>query len=92
MFSITLGSKILENPKEKRDLADEKENLQYNRLKKSTTYSQRQRIVLKNIATNEKSTPKAFWQYKQSILKTRSQIPDIIKPGTLRTPKTMQKK
>lgn len=40
----------------------------------------------KIIANNAKTNPKAFWQYCQSKLKTRTEIPDLIKPGTEDTP------
>ena len=72
----------------RRDLADEEEKLQYNRLKNQIRRLTRKgkKLYEKNIATNVKSNPKAFWQYTHSKLKTRSQIPDIIKPGTEDSP------
>ena len=92
----TLDSKNLKKLKRKnklwskirRDLADEEEKLQYNRLKNQIRRLTRKgkKLYEKNIASNVKSNPKAFWQYTQSKLKTRSQIPDIIKPGTENNP------
>ena len=95
-FSVPLDSKNLKKLKRKnklwnkirRDLADEEEKLQYNRLKNQIRRLTRKgkKLYEKNIASNVKSNPKAFWQYTQSKLKTRSQIPDIIKPGTENNP------
>ena len=39
-----------------------------------------------NIAKNVKTIPEAFWQYVQSIPKSKASIPDLIKPGTEETP------
>ena len=90
-LSVPLDSKNLRKLKRKnklwnkirRDLADEEEKLQYNRLNSQIRRLTRKgkKLCEKNIATNVKSNPKAFWQYTQSKLKIRSQIPDIIKPG-----------
>ena len=95
-FSVPLDSKNLRKLKRKnklwnksrRDLADEEEKLQYNRLKNQIRRLTRKgkKLYAKNIASNVKSNPKAFWQYTQSKLKTISQIPDIIKPGTENNP------
>ena len=40
----------------------------------------------KEIARNCKANPKAFWKYAQQKLKTRSSIPDLVKPGTEHDP------
>ena len=70
-FSVPLDSKNLSKLKRKnklwnkirRDLADEEEKLQYNRLKNQIRRltCKGKKLYEKNIATNVKSNPKAFW-------------------------------
>ena len=74
--------------KVRKNLATEEENLQYKRLRnkvKSLTRKSKKAFE-KKIAKNLKNNPKAFWSYTQSKTKSRSSIPDLIKPGTEKDP------
>ena len=72
----------------RKNLASEEEKLQFKRIRNQIRRLTRKskKMVEKNIAKNAKSNPKAFYKYSQSKLKTRSQIPDLIKPGTEKCP------
>ena len=74
--------------KVRKNLATEEENLQYKRLRnkvKSLTRKSKKAFE-KKIAKNLKNNPKAFWSYTQSKTKSRSTIPDLLKPGTEKDP------
>ena len=95
-FSIPLDEKNLKKLKKKnkmwtkirKDLASEEEKLHYKKLRNQVRRLTRKgkKLHEKTIAKNAKSNPKAFWQYAQSKLKTRSEIPDLIKPGSENEP------
>lgn len=72
----------------RKNLADEEERLQYNKLRNQIRRLTRKskKLIEKNIAQKAKSNPKAFYKYAQSKLKSRSSIPDLIKPGTEKNP------
>ena len=74
--------------KKRMQLASEEEQLRYNRLRNQVRSLTRKgaRFVEKNISKNAKSNPKAFFAYAQSKLKTRSGIPDLVRPGTEKDP------
>ena len=83
--------------KMRKNMATEEEKLGFNRLRNQVTGLCRKakRVVEKVIASKSKSNPKGFWAYTQSKLKTRSSMPDLIKPGTEKNPvfaKTDQEK
>ena len=65
------------------------EKLQFNRLRNQIRRLTKKgtKLLEQTIAKNTKSNPKAFWKYTQSKLKSRSNIPDIIEPGTETDPK-----
>ena len=70
--------------KMRKNLATEEETLGFRRLRNQvkSLCSKAKRIVEKKISKNAKTNPKGFWSYTQSKLKTRSSMPDLIKPGT----------
>ena len=72
----------------RKNLASDEEHLQFKRIRNQIRRLTRKskKMVEKNIAKNAKCNPKAFYKYSQSKLKTRSQIPDLIKPGTEKKP------
>ena len=72
----------------RKNLASEEEQMQFKRIRNQIRRLTRKskKIVEKNIAKLVKSNPKAFYKYSQSKLKTRSSIPDLIKPGTEKNP------
>ena len=72
----------------RKNLADDEEKLQYNRIRNQIRSLTRKstKILEKNITQNVKKNPKGFWKYSQQKLKTRSNIPDLIKPGTEQDP------
>ena len=72
----------------RKNIADEEEKLQYNRLRNQIRSLTRKstKILERNITQNVKTNPKGFWKYSQEKLKTRSNIPDLIKPGTEQNP------
>ena len=72
----------------RRNLASEEEHLQFRRIRNQIRRLTRKskKLIERNIAKKAKSNPKAFYQYSQSKLKTRSQIPDLLKPGTEKNP------
>ena len=74
--------------KMRKNLATEEEKLGYRRLrnKVKSLCAKAKKIVEKKIAKNAKSNPKGFWAYTQSKLKSRSSLPDLIKPGTEKDP------
>ena len=96
-FSIPLDRKNLRNIKKKnrlwnkirKDLASAEEKLQFNRLRNNIRRLTRKgkKLLEQTIAKNTKSNPKVFWKYTQSKLKSRSNIPDIMEPGTENDPK-----
>ena len=64
----------------RRGLADEEEKLHYKRLRnqiRSLTRKAKKKLE-KHIAKQAKSNPKAFWQYSQQKLKTKTGIPDLL--------------
>ena len=87
-LSIPLDQTTLHKIKQKnrtwgrirKELADEEEKLQYNRLRNQVRRLTRKskKLIEKDIAKNSKSNPKAFWKYSQSKLKTRTGIPDLV--------------
>ena len=96
-FSIPLDRENLRKIKKKnrlwtkirKDLASVEEKLQFNRLRNQIRRLTKKgkKLLEQTIAKNTKSNPKAFWKYTQSKLKSRSNIPDIIEPGTETDPK-----
>ena len=68
----------------RKNLATEEEELGFRRLRNQvkSLSTKAKKIVEKKIAYNAKSNPKGFWAYTQSKLKTRSSMPDLIRPGT----------
>ena len=72
----------------RRNLASDEEHMQFKRIRNQIRRLTRKskRLIEKNIAKQAKSNPKAFYKYSQSKLKTRSAIPDLIKPGTEKNP------
>ena len=74
--------------KMRKNLATEEEELSYNRLRNQvkSLCNKAKRSVEKVIAKNSKSNPKGFWAYSQAKLKTKSTMPDLIKPGTEKNP------
>ena len=87
-LSTPLGQTTLHKIKQKKgiwgrirkELADEEEKLQYNRLRNQVRRLTRKskKLIEKDIAKNSKSNPKAFWKYSQSKIKTRTGIPDLV--------------
>ena len=63
--------------------------MRFNRLRNQVRSLTRKgtKLIEKKIAKNAKSNPKAFFAYAQSKLKTRSGIPDLVKPGTEKDPR-----
>lgn len=74
--------------KKRKDLASEEEELQYKKLSNQIRRLTRKgkKLVEKNIANNAKANPKCFYKYAQSKLKSKSTIPDLLKPGTENSP------
>ena len=74
--------------KMRKDLATEEEELRYRRLrnKVKNLCEKAKRVLEKGIAKKAKTNPKSFWAYSQSKLRTRSSMPDLIKPGTEKNP------
>ena len=95
-FSTKFDSETLKKMKKKnkiwsrirRNLASEEEQLQYKRIRNQIRRLTRKskKLIERNIAKNAKTNPKAFYQYSQSKLKTRTSIPDLLKPGTEKKP------
>ena len=88
-FTVPLDKKNLRKLKRKnklwgKELASAEEKLQYNKLRNQIRRLTRKgkKLLEKKIASECKTNPKSFWKYAQHKLKTRSSIPDIIKPGT----------
>ena len=67
--------------KVRKDLTSVEENMQYNRIRNQVRRLTRKakKSMERNIAKNSKSNPKAFWRYTQSKLKSKSNIPDLLK-------------
>ena len=74
--------------KMRKNLATEEEKLGFRRLRNQvkSLCSKAKKIVEKKISKNSKKNPKGFWAYTQSKLKSRSSMPDLIKPGTEKNP------
>ena len=74
--------------KMRKNLASEEEQLSFRRLrnKVKSLCAKAKKVVEKKIAKNAKSNPKGFWAYTQSQLKTKSSMPDLIRPGTEKNP------
>ena len=72
----------------RKNLASEEEQLSFRRLrnKVKSLCAKAKKVVEKKIAKNAKSNPKGFWAYTQSQLKTKSSMPDLIRPGTEKNP------
>ena len=95
-LSVKLDSKTLSLRKKKnkvwsrirKNMASEEEKIGYNRLrnKVKSLCNKAKRAAEKVVAKNAKTNPKGFWSFTQSKLKTKSSMPDLIKPGTEESP------
>ena len=72
----------------RKNLATLEEELHFKQLRNQIRSLTRKskKLIEKKVAKNAKSNPKAFWAYAQSKLKTRAGIPDLVKPGTEKSP------
>ena len=87
-FTIPLSQENLRKIKQKnklwskkrKNLADEEQKLNYNRIRNQirTLTRKGKKLYEKEIAKKSKSNPKAFWKYTRSKLKTKTGIPDLL--------------